>query len=67
MEVGVWEVVGGRKLRQLCLQWGVKTLSVSPTQVQLKRVDSLFTVTSERTSNGGRQWETEEKRGRALG
>lgn len=33
-----WEAVGGRKLRQLFLQWGVRTLSVSPTQVQLKRV-----------------------------
>lgn len=38
MEVRGWEVVGGRKLRQLRQQWGVRTLSVSPTQVQLKRV-----------------------------
>lgn len=33
-----WEAVGGRKRRQLCLRWGVRALSVSPTQVQLKRV-----------------------------
>lgn len=30
--------MGGGKLRRSCQQWGVRTLSVSPTQVQLQRV-----------------------------
>lgn len=39
-----WQVETG------CLQWGVRTLSVSPTQLG----HSLFTVTFEKTSNGDR-------------
>lgn len=35
MKVKMWEAVGGRKFRQLWLHRGVRTLSVSPTQVQL--------------------------------
>lgn len=67
-EVRGWEVVGGRKLRQLWLQWGVMTLSVSPNSSSTGAGHSLFTATSEKSGVGDRQrGGMEAQRDRALG